>query len=451
MKKTGRNESCPCGSGKKYKRCCLPKSYIPAGKEDSIKDNLVREIQKFIGKRFSDYVEDAFNFFWGDFDLGKYIDEGYYEYADINFHEWLVHDWVPCEDGKTIVDHFINNNLRLTADELKILNMMNKSVISLYEIQEVFPGNGFILKDLLMGGEYDVMEKLASTTLRKWDIFATRLMILDGKFIMSGCIYPYPLMEKESIINYIKEEFEDFKEDYKDAVMDDFLKSEGDIFNFLWCDTIINMPKMDIVTKDGEPLIFTKAVFEIKDRDAVVDRLKKVKGFKPENNGYVWLSKLNKDESGSVQGNISITDNELILECTTEKQHKKGKSLLIKHLSDLIIHKTDSFQEPHEAIASMKDTHPHDIEDIGSKVPMEIQKKLYTEFMQKHYEKWFTDKLPALNGQTPLEAVKTEEGKLKVIDLLKWLENSEERNKREGRPFFDIAWMWDRLNLIREV
>ncbi len=71
--------------------------------------------------------------------------------------------------------------------------------------------------------------------------------------------------------------------------------------------------------------------------------------------------------------------------------------------------------------------------------------------MQKHYEKWFTDKLPALNGQTPLEAVKTEEGKLKVIDLLKWLENSEERNKREGRPFFDIAWMWERLHLIREV
>lgn len=24
-KKTGRNESCPCGSGKKYKKCCLPK------------------------------------------------------------------------------------------------------------------------------------------------------------------------------------------------------------------------------------------------------------------------------------------------------------------------------------------------------------------------------------------------------------------------------------------
>ena len=25
MEKTGRNDPCPCGSGKKYKKCCLPK------------------------------------------------------------------------------------------------------------------------------------------------------------------------------------------------------------------------------------------------------------------------------------------------------------------------------------------------------------------------------------------------------------------------------------------
>lgn len=29
--KTGRNDPCPCGSGKKYKACCM-KSALPAGK-----------------------------------------------------------------------------------------------------------------------------------------------------------------------------------------------------------------------------------------------------------------------------------------------------------------------------------------------------------------------------------------------------------------------------------
>ena len=28
--KTGRNETCPCGSGKKYKKCCLTKDQVAA-------------------------------------------------------------------------------------------------------------------------------------------------------------------------------------------------------------------------------------------------------------------------------------------------------------------------------------------------------------------------------------------------------------------------------------
>lgn len=32
MSKTGRNDPCPCGSGKKYKNCCLAKEKTPLGK-----------------------------------------------------------------------------------------------------------------------------------------------------------------------------------------------------------------------------------------------------------------------------------------------------------------------------------------------------------------------------------------------------------------------------------
>ena len=32
--KVGRNETCPCGSGKKYKFCCLEKDKIVEPKED---------------------------------------------------------------------------------------------------------------------------------------------------------------------------------------------------------------------------------------------------------------------------------------------------------------------------------------------------------------------------------------------------------------------------------
>jgi hypothetical protein len=36
MKKIGRNESCPCGSGKKYKKCCYPETEFPIDSDEQI-------------------------------------------------------------------------------------------------------------------------------------------------------------------------------------------------------------------------------------------------------------------------------------------------------------------------------------------------------------------------------------------------------------------------------
>ncbi len=41
--------------------------------------------------------------------------------------------------------------------------------------------------------------------------------------------------------------------------------------------------------------------------------------------------------------------------------------------------------------------------------------------------------------KTPMQAVKTEEGRRQVIEMLKSFENSEEHNKKEGRPYYDIS------------
>lgn len=41
------------------------------------------------------------------------------------------------------------------------------------------------------------------------------------------------------------------------------------------------------------------------------------------------------------------------------------------------------------------------------------------EFMREHYRQWLHEKLPALNGKTPLQAVKTKNGREKVEALLR--------------------------------
>ena len=47
MVKTGRNEPCPCGSGKKYKKCCLKKdNYLKNLPNDAL-NRLKRDFSKY--------------------------------------------------------------------------------------------------------------------------------------------------------------------------------------------------------------------------------------------------------------------------------------------------------------------------------------------------------------------------------------------------------------------
>lgn len=446
--KSGRNDPCPCGSGKKYKKCCLSLTYTAKGKEDSIRERLVHDLLKFFSNKYEDSLDDAYPEFWEDFNPEEHLDENTLPLADINFWEWIVHDYmIDDENEKTLIDLYMESNRKLTSDEHRVLTMMKHSIISLYEVQEVFPGKGLLLKDLLLGSEYDVSEKAATGSVRKWDIFAARLLHIDGKHIMSGSAYPYHLNQKEEMLRDIHAEFDDYRLDYPESTLDEFLKENSWLFNFYWYDIIHNPVPMNLSTTTGEPFLLSKAVFEIKDKPAAMSGLQKIKGFEQDEDVFVWLDKQSKEGSATVLGSVEIKGDKLILSCNSKKRLEKGKKLILKNAVDVLIHKVDTFQDPIEAVKSLKN---EPVKRDENEIPIEVRQQFYNEFMKKHYEKWITDKIPALDGKTPVQAVKTETGRRKVIELLKSIENGEEYKKREGEPFYDVSWMWGKLGLERE-
>ena len=69
QEKIGRNDPCPCGSGKKYKHCCLP-GYAPSiehlwARQHEESDRLTREITRFALRKFGDRIYEA----WQDFNM----------------------------------------------------------------------------------------------------------------------------------------------------------------------------------------------------------------------------------------------------------------------------------------------------------------------------------------------------------------------------------------------
>src|ERR1700687_5408645 len=68
-RKVGRNDSCPCGSGKKYKRCCLLTKPISQdslwSRQREASDKLTRDIMRFAARKFGQMVDEA----WQDFNM----------------------------------------------------------------------------------------------------------------------------------------------------------------------------------------------------------------------------------------------------------------------------------------------------------------------------------------------------------------------------------------------
>ena len=70
----------------------------------------------------------------------------------------------------------------------------------------------------------------------------------------------------------------------------------------------------------------------------------------------------------------------------------------------------------------------------------------FTEMMDRHYRETLDEPVPFIGGETPRNAVKTEEGRRKVVDWLKFLETATARQRDLGTPY-DLEWMWDELGL----
>ena len=80
-------------------------------------------------------------------------------------------------------------------------------------------------------------------------------------------------------------------------------------------------------------------------------------------------------------------------------------------------------------------------------IPEDVQAQLLVPILQQHIESWIDERIPALNGKTPRQAVKTKAGRDKVVAMLKDQENSIQR--QHGGEQVDFSRVYRELGLTR--
>ena len=213
------------------------------GKEAKQLKDLFQDIVQHIRTNHADLIDKAYSYFWDGENPDEFLGGTALSLGFHNFEDWMVFTYKVNEEGETFTDLFMQSH-DLGDDTVALLRRAKDSLLSLYEVSSVAKDKRVLLKDVLLDNEADLRDKTLTHGLKKGDLFATRILNLDGKDVMGGCVYPFLTSQKKQILAYLDRQFKRYTKNVKqDGTMRDYLQGYGDVFNLIWMNFIIEPPE----------------------------------------------------------------------------------------------------------------------------------------------------------------------------------------------------------------
>ena len=235
MTKTGRNDPCPCGSGKKYKHCCLRQE--TAGKSEAMGrdrawDTIVERLLDFSREdRFRKDLQAAFDLFWNR----SYTIEQVNELAPaevMSFLDWYAHDHRTADDGQRIVEIFLQEKeLTLPSQELDLLRAESEALLSAYEVTSVEEGQVVGLRDVFRDVETQLPHTPALLGIKAGQLLLGRLAVSNGYRRFSWISALIPPEMAEDLKAHVAEMFNLYREEHFQASWAEFLRERSYLFN----------------------------------------------------------------------------------------------------------------------------------------------------------------------------------------------------------------------------
>jgi tetratricopeptide (TPR) repeat protein len=433
----GRNDPCWCGSGKKYKKCHLDADANGSPEErasaaglpgDSGEfDELRTRIGAFLRTMPRRDLKDAEFEFTGDVQI-----------EDANrlaVSDWLVHDWILPQSGRTVIREFLaQNGKRLTPREREMAEAWSRSYVSLYETRELTTGKGVEAADLISGKTMFVHDVSMSNSLAKWDAFFGRVVPGERgtEFTGSGLIVQRPQLE--TMRAWLDEDRRSTGLEWPAYLKANWPRIRRKSFDIAtdWRDSL------RLANTDGEELLFCKSTYEVRDERTALTGLRGCAELEDstsedEEPSFVWLQ-----PNRTVVAKIWIKGREAVLEVNSKERLGRAKALIAEAAGDSLRHLHDEFTTQKALREGAKGKDKTVPESVNS-IPREKQNEIISGILEKHYANWPDTPLPALDGKTPREAAKTSDGRRQLAEVLKLIENGEERKRRDGEAFYDIS------------
>ena len=423
--RAGRNEPCPCGSGRKYKKCHLPAddaehaSLQATAPTHALDERLVNRLCRFALREFGEAWEDH-----------------EHDFADPDEAIQLARPWsVYCfeVDGRTVVDAYLDARGRhCSREERRWLDAQRAAWLSVWEVEAVDPGKTLTLHDLLSGERRTVRETRGSKTLVPRDALLTRVVDHDGVSLLCGVHQrPLPPFDTAEVVRRARGRLR-----RRRAVPVERLR--GAVFgrNLIryWEEAVEDLDARsamppDLRNRDGDPVLLTVDHFEVARgaMTAIAAGIAEMEdahqeGADDDSTVYVFLrpdDPARPQGEQTIIGRVRMDATALRIETNSRARADALRERIEAACGSRVRHRAREHTDPLALAKGPRKPRP------APASPEE--ENLLAEFKARHYADWIDQPLPALNQKTPRECARTAAGRRAVDLLLKEMEHKEQR------------------------
>lgn len=454
MKKIGRNDPCPCGSGKKYKQCCLKKDQPSFSPDELAARRIHREMEglpermmRFVAEA---YGPDALDEAWNEFVLWNEANEGFDPDSPLLpvFLPWFFYAWSPDPSETDVADAALHEHKpaqaflarrgrHLAAVARDYMQTCLASPFSFFEVARVEGKNRLGLRDLITDQEHQVHEKLASASLEPgYVVFAQPVDAGDVTLLEGLGPLTFSQEDKAPILALRRRIRDHADNDSPEAIRPRLFEWDLELRELFldMTEMVLDADMPEMVTSDDEDLEFHEMTYDIASADMAFDALKDLHididhpdvdpmpTVERNANGTLlsasiaWSNPKANDDALAADpllGSLEIKGTILKASTASRERAERLKGFIEARLGDKAILRSDMIQTLDELMAEMPEKSP--APDLAGDPEV---REVVTSYLRQHYIEWIDTALPSLDGKTPRDAVLTPDGREQVEALL---------------------------------
>ncbi|MFW5933617.1 MAG: SEC-C metal-binding domain-containing protein [Actinomycetota bacterium] len=379
----GRNEPCPCGSGRKHKVCCQPHNGWPlADRLDWVWHKVVTFMAGPRGRELVDPVLHAAG-------LAR---------SDTSANDVAVLNLSLFEGGLLAELCDVCGSL-LPADELELLRDWSWVRARAYELLATDADGTCTVLDLRTGERTTFVDHSIASDVDPGTAILAWLVDEPGGTVPSYGLIVVPDHRREDVLDLLDEE-----------------PSATDLAS--WYRSLFAPPRL--ATTAGDPLVMTTLTYQVPDgeaaRAALSDHL--------DDDGDTLTASEERDGQRWLSGSVEVDGDQLIVSTTSTPRSTWFADLIARVVPDaqLIDEERLPFDDAMASSAGDGDGDEHpaaplDLDTLEAEERAQIEEQLEG-FMRQHEDSWVDTPLPALGGSSPRQAVDDPTRREQLLRLL---------------------------------